>query len=159
MAETKTPERVTRVLYVDENDVCTAQMAAAFANSIAQEQNLDVVFSTAGIFAVEHTITDELAVRAMKELYDVDLPVKHSRPLTPEVFNENQRVRTTLYRLNAFVSDKAHRWPNSGNFNIVCPVGKDYDAYVACAKKLYQDVATHVETLVKDGNVLRKGSD
>lgn len=156
MAETTKTERVTRVLFVDENDVCTAQMAAALANKIARERNLDVEFSTAGVFAAAHTITDKLAVRAVKEVYGIDLPVKHSRQLTPEVFKENQRVKTTLYRLNSFVNDKAFRWPNNGNFNIVCPVGKDYAAYKACAEKLYQDVVNHVETLVKDGYVLPK---
>ncbi len=158
MAETLQTERVTHVLYVDENDVCTAQMAAALANELAKEQGLDVVFSSAGVFAAEHTITDELAVRAFKEVYNVDLPVKHSRPLTPEVFNENQRVKTTLYRLNSFVNDKAHRWPNNGNFNLVCPVGKDYEAYVACAKRLYPDVANQISALVQEGHVLPKGS-
>ena len=147
---------IKRFLYADEGDTCTAPMAAAIANHFAEQKGLDCVFESAGIYAKEGTPTDPLAVRALKSLYGIDLPVRGSRALTPEIHRSCGLHRTMEKRLNAFYCDRAHSWPSDGCFYIVKPSGKTYEEYVACAEYLYEHVPNQIDRLVKEGRVLPK---
>lgn len=145
-------------LYADEGDTCAAPMAAAIANRFCAEQTLDCEFHSAGIYAKEGTPMDPLAVRALKELYDIDLPERTSVALTPEVHRAHGLHRTMEKRLNAFYNDRAYAWPTDGCFAIAKPVGKSYDAYLACAKYLYTNVSNQLDRLVKEGRILVQDS-
>ncbi len=145
-------------LYADEGDTCTAPMAAACGNYFAKERGLDCVFRSAGIYAKEGTPMDPLAVRALRELYGIEIPERTSVALTPEIHRAHGLHRTMEKRLNAFYNDRAHAWPSDGCFYVVKPVGKDYEEYLTCAKYLYTNVSNQIDRLVKEGRILVQAS-
>lgn len=146
-------------LYADEGDTSSAPMAAAIANHLAAERKLDCTFHSAGIYAKEGTPMDPLARRALQELYGIDLPERTSVALTPELHRAHGLCRTMDKRLNAFYNDRALSWPTDGCFAIVKPTGKDFDAYLACAKNLYQNISNQLDRLVKEGRILVQSAD
>lgn len=148
------PEPIKSLLYVDEGDTCTAKMAVQIATQYAKEKHLDLSFGSAGVFAIEGTPMDPLAVRALREAFGIEVSGELSRPLTPALFRQYDRVTSMLYRLNIFVNDKAHAWPNAGNFAIVKPTGKPYAAYLACAQALSRNITAQLDKFIENKNVL-----
>ena len=141
-------------LYADEGDTCCAPMAAACGNFFAKERGLDCTFASAGIYAKEGTPVDPLAVRAMAELYGIDISGHKSVALTPEIHRAHGLCRTMDKRLNAFYADRALSWPTDGCFTVAKPCGKDYDAYLSAAKYFYVNVSNQIDRLVKEGRIV-----
>lgn len=143
-------------IYADEGDTSLAPMAAAIANHLAAQRGLDCKFISAGIYAKEGTPVDPLAVRAVRELYGLDISGHTSVAVTPELHRTTGLQRVMDTRLRSLYNDRAHVWPQDGAFALIKPAGKEYAAYRACAEYLYTNISNQLERLVEEGRILVK---
>lgn len=143
------------VLYVCTGNICRSPMAEGILNKLALDCGLDIQAFSAGTSAWGGPATNH-AVRAVEELYDVDISNHESQALTPnlaegadiiicmESHHLRQAHRTapgknvTTMKLFAY-NDKHGR--------IDDPYGGDYNIYRNCAQEIYQCIIDSLDKL------------
>lgn len=142
-----------KILFVCTGNTCRSPMAAALMNKIAEDNDMDVKCTSAGIFVRPKDKISKNAVLAMKD-YGIDISSHTARQLSEEMINETDLLLTMTDGHKAMISsiapDKIYTIceyagyegeihdPFGGDKNLYKQVADDiYDCLTDIAEKIY----------------------
>ena len=143
-----------KLLFVCTGNTCRSPMAAALMNKISKENKIDVVSTSAGIFAEVGSGASENAVLAM-ESYGIDISGHKARQLSEEIIADADIVLTMTeghkMMIEAYAPEKIFSlYEFIGSYgDIADPFGGDIEEYQETASELYSVLDEVVEVLVQ----------
>lgn len=142
------------ILFICTGNTCRSPMAAAIMNKIAEENDMDVKASSAGIFAEVGMGASENAVKAMR-LYGISLKGHKSTQLTEKMIEEADLVFTMTegqrLMIEGYAPEKIFSVYEflSSEGDIADPYGGDLDEYNETAQEIYDALVDIAESLVE----------
>ncbi len=149
-----------KVLFVCTGNTCRSPMAEAIMNKIAEENDMNVSASSAGIMAEENVPASENAVTAMSEM-NIDISGHLSHQATEADIAEADIILTMTAGQKMLLAGAAPEkiytlceFAGSGG-DISDPYGGDLDEYRETAQEIYDemvDVAEKLEDIEENDN-------
>lgn len=136
------------LLFVCTGNTCRSCMAEGIAKKVAEDMNLDIDVSSAGIYATNGASCSLNSALAMEEM-GIDIRNHLSRQLTKEMLENSDLVLTMTRAHKELILSYYPSYSNKvftlleyigKDGDIVDPFGGDINVYRACAKEIKQAI-------------------
>ena len=143
-----------KLLFVCTGNTCRSPMAAAIMNKIAKENEMDVVATSAGVFAETGLGASENAIKAMR-LFEISLKDHKATQLTEKMIEEADIVLTMhegqKMMIEGYAPEKIFSVYEFLGYDgeISDPYGGDLEEYSNTAEEIYDVLVDVAEMLVE----------
>ena len=141
-----------KILFICTGNTCRSPMAAAVFNNIVMKKNINAFADSTGISTVAGLPATENAVLALEKT-GIDLSNHLSKPVTPELLNESDKIICiTKSHMNAILSsapELSGKCSVLGN-GIDDPYGMPLEEYIITRDEISSAVKKLVEEISND---------
>ena len=147
-------EEVMKILFVCTGNTCRSPMAAALMNKIAKENEMDVIATSAGVFAEAGAGASENAIKAMR-LYQLSIKDHKATQLTEKMIQDADIVLTMTdgqkMMIMGYAPEKVFSIYEFLGYEgeISDPYGGDLEEYEETASEIYDCLVDIAEELVE----------
>lgn len=152
------------IIFICTGNTCRSPMAEGIFNKTAKEEGLNMIATSAGLWAADGMAVSPNSVEAVKQ-YGIDIGDHVSRPLSLDDIMRADLILTMTeghkMQLMQALDDKVDvgekiytlkEYVNEENINISDPFGMDIDTYIATAEEINDSVEKLIKILIKRNN-------